>query len=133
MTPDLIVDRFVSQTGTDRMSPELRAYVRSEWRGDAWWLHRASARITLRARFRRWLASRRPTSPAALPSVEAPSSVRPVGTLAPVETIEPCLHADVEGLGLDGGVEFLRCLLCGGVLVVDQGREWSLRSVPIQV
>ncbi len=46
----------------------------------------------------------------------------------PVELVSPCPHPEAEELGLSGGVVFLRCLLCGDVLVVDRGREWSLRS-----
>jgi hypothetical protein len=49
-----------------------------------------------------------------------------------MELVEPCPHADVDELGFSGGVVFLRCLLCGDVLVVDRGQEWTLCSDAIR-
>jgi len=128
MTLELIVRSFAPNTRADRLPQDLRAYVRSEWQGDATWIRSDASRVPLRERFRAWLSSRRPTaSPQPSPLRTSGSAVSTLPADA-VEFVEPCSHPDAEELGLGGGAVFLRCLLCGDVLVVDSGQEWSLGS-----
>src|SRR5512136_2393645 len=129
MTLEIILRSFAPDVRTDRDSQELRAYVRSEWRGDASWLDRESSRVALRARFRRWFASRRVAASPARPTGEM---TWPAESAVPATEglVEPCPHPDAQELGLSGGVVFLRCFLCGDVLVVGGGQAWSVGSEP---
>ena len=128
MTLQLVVRSFAHHTFTDRLSRELQAYVRSEWQGDATWIRHEPSRMARRGGFRRWLASLRPAATSRSPAVKVSEARESSLPARPVELVEPCTHADAEELGLSGAVVFLRCLLCGVVLVVDRGREWSLGS-----
>jgi hypothetical protein len=128
MTLELVLRSYAHDVRTDRVSQDLRAYVRSEWRGDASWLRREASRAPLGTRFRRWLGSRKLAAPSPASSVKAPRSTDSAVSAEPMELVEPCPHADVDELGFSGGVVFLRCLLCGDVLVVDRGQEWTLCS-----
>ena len=128
MTLQLVVRSFAPDHRTDRISQDFRAYIRSEWQGDSTWLRREPTRVPVRARFRSWLAARRPTAPTQSHRAKAPESADSTPSVVPAAWVEPCPHPDAEELGLSGGAVFLRCLLCGDVLVVDRGRGWSLGS-----
>jgi len=40
---------------------------------------------------------------------------------------EACDHSATELLGLNRGVTFLRCRVCGHVLVIQGGKAWAIR------
>lgn len=127
MTLELVQASFTPHVRTDRVSQELRAYVRSEWRGDAPWLRREAARPSLLTRLRAWRDARRSASRTPSADAGAPSSpVGVIGISAPVEPVEDCPHPETEELGLSGGAVFLQCVLCGDVLVSASGQMWKL-------
>ncbi len=132
MTLSLIVPSFKPRlhkdVRTDRASRELRAYLRSEWGGDAPWLYPPAPRTPWRARLRGWWAARRSTSlRSPQPSADLPSagiSYAPSATEDP----EDCPHADVEQLGFSGATLFVRCSRCGDVLILRGARQWRVAS-----
>ncbi len=129
MTLELVVGSFAPPTPTDRASQELRAYVRSEWRGDATWLHREVSPPSLRTRFRAWRDARRPVSRTPPISARVAEPIDGESAIpAPVDLADPCLHLETQELGLSGGAVFLQCVVCGDVLVTDRGQRWSLGS-----
>lgn len=130
MTLELIVRSYEPTLRNDRASQALRAYVRSEWRGDASWLRQEPARVSIRSRLRAWLAARKPGVSVPSSPAEAGTSEEPAASPVPTALVEPCPHPDAQELGMSGGVVFLRCTLCGDVLVVDQDREWTLSAAP---
>lgn len=130
MTLELIVRSYEPTIRNDRASQELRAYVRSEWRGDAAWLRREPKRVSLRSRLRGWLAARSPAVSLQSPATDPGASEEPAAYAVPTGLVEPCPHPDARELGISGGVVFLQCTLCGDVLVVDQDREWTLSAAP---
>lgn len=130
MNLELVMNSYQHQLRTDRASQELRAYVRSEWRGDASWLRREASRKPPRSGLRAWFASRRAAATAHEPAGERPQSAAPAIRAEPVGLVEPCPHPAPEELGESGGVVFLRCGICGDVLVVEGTRTWSVDAEP---
>lgn len=127
MTLELVMRGFAPNTRNDRISQDIRAYVRAEWQGDASWLRREVSPPSLRTRFRAWRDARRsvartpPISAGVVQSTDEESAIP-----APVDLADPCLHLETEELGLSGGAVFLRCVVCGDVFVTDRGHKWSL-------
>lgn len=114
----------------DRSSAQLRAYLRDEHQaGIAWLDHEIrSARRPIRSRLGRWLAARqaRRAQPLASRSADATPEILPRPS-AP--DAEDCPHPLTEDLGISGGAGFLRCAICGDIIVVRGARQWRLRSV----
>lgn len=46
--------------------------------------------------------------------------------LEPNAAARSCSHPDAEILGFDANAEFLRCVKCGHVLVVQRSRTWAI-------
>lgn len=113
----------------DRSSAQLRAYLRDEYHADIGWLERTirSERAPRRGRLRRWLATRRsrPELPSPRRSTAATSAAR--SSASPVDA-QDCSHPMTEDLGLGGETGFLRCAICGDVIVVRGARQWRIRS-----
>ncbi len=111
----------------DRSSAQLRGYLRDEYHADIDWLY-ASVRSRappLRTRLRRWLGARRSRRPE-LPAAERiPEPIPPRADRVAAET---CPHPLIEELGLSGDAEFLRCAVCGEVIVARGTRAWRLRE-----
>ncbi len=40
---------------------------------------------------------------------------------------QTCRHAEVEELGHDGGAAFVRCVVCGSVLIIRGAHRWIIR------
>lgn len=126
--PNALLELTSNALRMGRSSPELRAYSRDEWGSDAAWLYRRVPRTPLLAKLRAWLrrpTRTRPPSPAA---ADPRSSAGFTAVPRAVEADDDCLHPTVEDLGFGGTAEFLRCTLCGDVLVVDEGRRWAFVS-----
>lgn len=117
------------QIRNDRSSLELRAYLRSEWKGTPEWIRspRRSSRPSAWHRFGRWLRSRgaKPEASAVSPVAALPISGR---TVAQSRSRETCPHLVVDDLGADLDTTFHRCIACGTVLIVQQGRWWRIVS-----
>lgn len=114
----------------DRSSAQLRAYLRDEHHAEIGWLNHAirSERLPRRSRLGRWLAARRVRRQ--LPAVHAlPSAAPEAAPSSSTRDAEDCLHPLTEDLGLGGGAEYLRCAVCGDVIVVRGAKQWRLRSV----
>ncbi len=129
MMPNAMLELSSNAMRTKHSSPELRAYLRDEWGSDTGWLDRLAPRTSLLTRARAWF--RRPAR-TRTPSPLAADSVLASGIVAvsePVHFPDDCPHLAVEDLGFGGTAEFLRCSLCGGVLVVHAGRQWAFGSV----
>ncbi len=113
----------------DRSSAQLRAYLRDEFQAEIGWLDHAirSKRVSLPSRLSRWLAARQARrehlsargSPDATPEPFPSPSARDA---------EDCPHPLTEDLGLGGAAGFLRCAICGDVIVVRGARQWRIRS-----
>jgi hypothetical protein len=48
------------------------------------------------------------------------------GTASRCDSSTPCEHSLTEHLGSNQSVSFSRCLNCGAVLVIDNGRAWVI-------
>ncbi len=111
---------------TDRASSELRAYARMEWGSDPFWAAHLGDHGTRRSRIRRWFRRGARNghlgTPGKVPAV--------VPEMSPIPPHDECPHASAEDLGLGGSAEFLRCIRCGAVLVVHEGRRWRIDAVP---
>ena len=46
---------------------------------------------------------------------------------SPIAETSLCPHPLLEDLGLGDGAEFLRCMMCGDVLVVRGASQWTIR------
>lgn len=113
---------------SDRFYPELRAYLRDEYRADMGWLDHLvrSKRPPLRIRLHRWLAARQPRregEPRDASSAAISLTPSPRSAAHPVD----CPHPLIEDLGFGGDAEFLRCTVCGDVLVTRGAIQWRIR------
>jgi len=43
---------------------------------------------------------------------------------------QPCAHPDIEYLGDNREVRFLRCGACAQVFVIQNGRSWAFPALP---
>lgn len=129
MMPALPIAAAHSQTRYDRFSSELRAYLRDEWGSEGAWPIRPEQRraVSPWVRLRRWFRARprRQGSPSPVRvDKDWPTAVEP----ARLASADGCLHLVSEDLGVGGSASFLRCTMCGEVLVVQGGREWWLQA-----
>lgn len=114
----------------ERSSPELRAYIRDEWKSNPEWLSPPTSRRqdSVWSRLRRWLVpAAKNKERTETPTTVEPSS--PIRASPAVADATPCLHLMREDLGFGGEAEFLRCTFCGDVLIVLGGRTWGVASV----
>ncbi len=113
----------------DRSSAQLRAYLRDEYRAEIAWLDREvrSQLPSRRGWLGRWLAARQARRER--PSARVSSDPSPETPPSPsARDAEDCAHLLTEDLGLSGGAGFLRCAICGDVIVVRGGRRWRIGS-----
>ncbi len=124
MIPYSIIEQIVWMKRSERASRPLRAYAQYEWRREMSPAPTRPRKGALAPRLRRWLHRRvnRPSTAAPEASAVPPAETRAVAASAS----EPCLHPLLEDLGFAGSARFLRCALCGRVLVVQAGRSWTL-------
>lgn len=110
-----------------REPAELRAYLRSEWGIDDALLPGFLARPQHRPGVRRpgWFLRWRVARRSARLASAADGGAVPDPTVRPTEAAE-CAHPAMEPLGLDATAAFLRCALCGSVLVLDCGRRYAV-------
>lgn len=43
-----------------------------------------------------------------------------------------CPHQDVEELGRDAGARFIRCTVCGSIVIVQGGHRWIIRPTDVR-
>ena len=125
MIPNPMAERMIRPSPNDRSSRELRAYVRREWGSDVSWIESLAPRRPLRLRMRAWLRGRAEARESRSRDDERP---RPCFASLPVslDAEAGCPHSAAEDLGFCGSARFLRCSLCGGVLIGHDGRWWGL-------
>lgn len=127
MIPASMLRPVDSNHRISRRDAELRTYLASEWKmglpAFLAQLRREERPSRLRIR-RGWLRGRARAS--ARTTAAADGGQADHG--APGRTVPPesCDHPAAEPLGLGGTAQFLRCLLCGAVLVTVQGRRFSV-------
>lgn len=131
MIPSSMLAQTAFAQRNDRVSNELRSYARLEWHADLAWLlsqirtPETSRRTPLRRWIRRRLrAERRQPASAAGKPVGAQTTIANERTRPP----DDCRHSLTEFLGAAGAAEFLRCVVCGGVLVIHDGLQWAIRQ-----
>ncbi len=109
----------------DRTAPELRNYLRAEWGAESpsalAWTQLPTLRARLGDWFQRRKAARSPPHPVA---AKPATSARPASMVPDASRV--CPHLVTEDLGF-GGAEFLRCAVCGDILVEQRGRRWRIR------
>ncbi|HYM40388.1 MAG TPA: hypothetical protein VEY12_09675 [Thermoplasmata archaeon] len=133
MIPGSLWVRAQSQRFQERLPDDIRAYVRSEWGGDPSVLGPAVRRPPppLGARVRVFLRSRLVRPGSAVPAAPSPVRIEPDLAAARRLPIAECAHPRTEYLGATGLTEFLRCLVCGDLFILQPGHAWQLqRSVP---
>ncbi len=127
MIPSIVPGRIANLDRTDRLSYDLRMYLRQEWAMETprLLLPRRTSRGPIGARLRAWFHGR-----LRRPRVETPDPGRETGNPGVAADgggpKEDCTHELTEELGGSGLTTFLRCTLCGGVLVGQEGRWWKL-------
>lgn len=126
MIPHSILEQLVLRQRSGRASQALRAYAQREWRGEMPLTPARPRKGGRTLKFRRWLHRRvgKPSATAVEDSAAAPAET-PALT---VSGSAPCPHSILEDLGFAGSARFLRCGLCGRVLVVQEGRRWTLSA-----
>ncbi len=126
MIPNTLVEMASKPRQSHRGTPELRAYARREWHAEISWILGLFSREAARTKVRGRSRGRRPvTRPARAEAVPARSAIAPVA----LPVAGDCPHVLVEDLGYGGPAAFLRCALCGGVLIDHAGRRWSLSPI----
>lgn len=130
MIPNPMFAQTYARRYDDRLSDELRTYLRFEWSGDP-----SALRPRVEpSRPRRWARSRRFLK-GRVASQDSGSSSAPPARSAPADRAESlqgtpvtdCEHARTEYLGASGFTEFLRCLVCGDLFLLQPGHVWQLR------
>ena len=126
MIPNSLIELAMNPPQNDRGSPELRAYVRREWHAEIAWLVRLFSRETVGSTIRGLLRelTARPRNKDGEAGPARPQTLR-----VDARAAEDCPHPVVEDLGFGGPASFLRCALCGGVLILHAGRRWSVSPV----
>lgn len=125
MMPNATLASYTRTMQNDRDSSDLRRYAHDEWRSQVHWIRGLARPARLRQRVGRWL--RRGFAQAVARAVPVPASPDPFPvTAAEPEEAPPCPHPAREELGLGGTVSFLRCCVCGDVLIVSGSRAWVL-------
>ncbi len=119
----------------DRLSLELRAYARYEWGNDALWLRGLARR---RSPIHAWAERLRQRSRAKKAARAAGhAEVRGSPGVEPIvwDSGRDCPHDAYEDLGFGNSAQFLRCVLCGAVLIAHGNRWWALESArqPLRV
>lgn len=130
---------------TDASSPDLRSYLKAEYRAEIGWLRAEMARWNARSRPRLWVWLRRRLSrgrpdvaesqcpggtprPLRAPDETGPGSKsedRDVADLPDSDGMaRDCGHPLFEFLGGDGHALFSRCVTCGAVAIGQGGRRW---------
>lgn len=130
MMPNTMLLDSLRPVRNDRASRELRAYARQEWNADVAWFRSLLPRMTLGSRIRRWVLLRRPSAAVRTAAPEPQSAPAAGAPPVPPAVVQDCPHPSVEEIGSAGYAEFLRCSLCGHVLVVEGGRQWSIEPGP---
>ncbi len=126
MIPNTLIEMAARPRRNERGSAELRAYARDEWHADVQWILGLFSRPSRRLKIRAWLR-RQGTGISSGRSPVAPR--RPASRPTVGSSPEDCPHPAVEDLGFGGTASFLRCVLCGGVLILHEGHRWSVNSV----
>lgn len=131
MMPNALLASYTRTMHSERESLDLRRYARDEWAAQVHWIRKAVPTVPLRERLGHWLRRERPLATPARTVVGAiPSPPELVRASLPDEA--PCPHVVQEDLGLGGTTAFLRCCVCGEVLVVSGRQVWGLRrSEPV--
>ncbi len=114
---------------SERSSRELRAYLRDEYQADVGWLNHfiLTRSPPLHTRLRRWLAARR-SRRGSESRGEAPVAVSRTQPFPSTADAEDCPHLLLEDLGFGGNADFLRCTVCGDVLVTRGASQWRIRA-----
>lgn len=115
----------------DKTSPELSAYLRTEFRGaDAEWMAGRIRKGQRRTRGSGVRLIRRRASRDAAPS-ESKAASRPSsrgdGQDGLHSSADDCDHEEIELLGRDGPTAFARCQRCGALLIGSQDTVYLLR------
>lgn len=129
MVPSSLLVQASLQRAAERFSSARGAYAPHERRGGPPASRRRRApRPPLRLRIRGFFRGTSvPASSGARPS--PPPVAREGRPAEPRVSVAPedCEHTEAEYLGASGLTEFLRCLLCGDVLILQPGQAWTLR------
>lgn len=127
MMPNALLASYSRTMLTDRRSSELRRYAQEEWRSQVHWIQGATPSVSLRGRLGRWLRRGRTREPGARPAVTDLAPLPPAAAGTQADGL-PCPHLAQEELGLAGTTVFLRCCVCGEVLLVSGHRIWGLNA-----
>lgn len=125
MYPTLMSALMEDRMNSRHVSPELRAFLRDEFRGDGTWIlaQLRRNRKPFRARLAARLFPSRERRPQPVETVPSPRSrVTAVPSAAPADE-DACAHLVAEELGEGGASQYLRCVLCGGVIVAFGNRR----------
>lgn len=131
MIPATLLGRIDPKLNNDRRTAELQQYLRAEWKMGIPALlaemDRKPARSRLRIR-RWWRRSRVPERTSSASSADGGD----LRGLAPKPTVPvaSCDHPTADHLGLGGTAQYLRCVLCGAVLVAVRGRGFAVAPEP---
>jgi len=124
----------------DRISRELRAYLRAEYNADEHWLFaqnhtvRGSIRVRVHDWLRRLRSLRNPlrrTRAGESTDRGLRESVGEAPLPHPFEAAidrSTCPHSLREPLGSAGNASYFRCIDCGTVLIAQDTRMWILRA-----
>ncbi len=127
MMPNALLASYTRTTLTDRRSSDLRRYAQEEWHSQVHWIRGATPSVSLRVRLGRWLHRARMREPVAEPAVGEPAPSPPAAAVTQADG-SPCPHLVQEELGLAGTTVFLRCTVCGEVLLLSGHRIWGLNA-----
>ncbi len=127
MMPNALLASYARTTFTDRRSSDLRRYAREEWHSQVHWIRGATPSVPLRAWLARWLHRVRMRDPVAKRAVVEPAPLPPAAAGTQADG-SPCPHLVQEELGLAGTTVFLRCSVCGEVLLLSGHRIWGLHA-----
>ncbi len=127
MMPNALLASYTRTLLTDRRSSELRRYAKEEWRSQVHWIRSAAPMVPLRERVGRWLRRERTREPVVGPALGEFAPLPPTAAAALTDGT-PCPHLAQEELGLAGTTVFLRCCVCGEVLLLSGHRIWGLNA-----
>jgi hypothetical protein len=130
MIPNSLLAQAHTLRHDDRLSDDLRTYLRLEWNGDPSPLRPRGARPrprrwTLERRLLRGRVAARDSGPAS-PERARGAQTEPAKAARSMPVAD-CEHAQTEYLGASRFTEFLRCLLCGDLFILQPGHTWRLR------
>ncbi len=127
MMPNALLASYARTTFTDRRSSDLRRYAREEWHSQVHWIRGATPSVPLRARLARWLHRARTREPVSALAVGESAPLPPAAAGTQTDGA-PCPHLVQEELGMAGTTVFLRCSVCGEVLLLSGHRIWGLNA-----